>query len=230
MLVKGWMHKPVITVDNDDSLIDAMDVLQKHKISRAPVMSEGKLVGMVTMNDLKRAIDCQTASLVDPQTIHFVSKIKIKHILVTKKTITVPFDFTVSEAAEILIQNKISGVPVVDHDGKIIGIITETDIFKLLTSLTCSKDRGIDFSIMVEDKTGAIKGIEETIRKHGGRIISILSSYHKVLKGYRMVYLRMYDLDRNMLDAIKKELNEKTTLFYMIDYNKKIREIYKTIL
>jgi acetoin utilization protein AcuB len=144
----------------------------------------------------------------------------------SKDLITVPFDYTMEETAEILLENKISGVPVVDNKGKIVGMITETDLFRAMMSLTGLKSRGILFAFQLEDRSGSIKEVADIIREYGGRIASILSSYDRVQKGYRKAYIRMYGIDRLKLPQLKEELKEKKTLLYMVDLRENKREIY----
>ena len=144
----------------------------------------------------------------------------------TKKPITVPFDFTVEETAEVLLKNKIAGVPVLNHDKEIVGTITQTDIFKVLISLTGAGAKGLQFAFEAEDRPGSIREIADIIRKYGGRVVSILSAYENAPQGYRKVYVRMYSIDRSELSRLKDELKEKTTLLYMVDHRENLREIY----
>jgi acetoin utilization protein AcuB len=225
MLVKDWMNKDVITIEEKDSMQDAIKLLKEHDIRMLPVMKMGKLVGIVTDRDLKRASASDATLLEIHELIYLLSRIKVKEIM-TKNPITVPFDHTVEETAEILLTDKISGAPVVDHEGQLVGTITQSDIFKVLVSLTGLSKRGISFSFMVEDRSGSIKDVTDIIRKYGGRIASILSSYDRVPKGHRRVYVRMYNIDRSKLPQLKDELREKAALLYMVDHRENVREIY----
>lgn len=225
MLVKDWMSKEVITVDVNDSMQDAITLLKEHDIRMLPVMKKGKLVGVLTDRDLKRASASDATVLEIHELIYILSRIKIKEIM-TKNPITVPFDYTVEETAEVLLGNKISGAPVVDHEGQVEGTITQSDVFKALVSLTGLSKRGISFCFMVEDRSGSIKEVTDVIRKYGGRMASILSSYERIPKGYRRVYVRMYGIDRFRLPQLKEELKEKAALLYMVDHRENMREIY----
>ena len=144
----------------------------------------------------------------------------------TKDPITVPFDYTIEETAEILLENKISGVPVVDQEGKMVGTITQTDLFRALISLTGLSQRGIQFAFLLEDRPGSIKEVTDIIRNYGGRMASILSSYDRIEKGYRKAYIRMYGIDRSRLPELKKDLQGKAVLEYMVDLRDNKREIY----
>ena len=225
MLVRNWMSKNVVTVDVDDSMHDAMKLLKQHDIRMLPVMKKGKLVGILTDRDLKRASASDATTLDVHELLYLVSKIKIKDIM-TKNPITVPPDYTVEETAERLLKNKISGVPVVDQNGKLVGTITQTDLFRVLISLTGIGKQGIQFAFQIEDRAGSIKELADIIRKYGGRMVSILTSYDGVPEGYRRVYIRMHSIAREKLQTLKEELSQIAALLYIVDHRENKREIF----
>jgi acetoin utilization protein AcuB len=227
MLVKNWMSKKVITVDVNDSMQEAMKLLKENDIRMLPVMKKDKLVGIITDRDLKRASASDATTLEIHELLYLLSEIKIKEIM-TKDPITVPFDYTLEESAQVLLENKISGAPVKDQEGSIVGTITQSDIFRALVSLTGLRKRGISFAFMVEDRPGSIKDVADVIRKYGGRMASILSFYEQVPAGYRKVFIRMYNIDRARLPQLREELREKAALLYMVDHRENKREIYET--
>jgi len=224
MLVMNWMSKTVVTVDVNDSMENAMKLLKDHDINMLPVMEKGKLVGVVTDRDVKRSSASDATTLEIHELLYLVSKIKVKDIM-TKDPVTVPSDYTIEETAQVLLENNISGVPVVDKK-RVVGTITQTDIFRALISLTGVGKRGIQLAFQVEDRPGSIREVADIIRKHGGRIVSILSSYEHVPEGYRKVYIRDYGIERKELKQLKNELKEKATLLYMVDHRENKREIY----
>ena len=225
MLVKRWMSKQVITIDSNDSMNDAMDLLKKHDIKMLPVMEKGKLVGIVTDRDLKSASASKATSLEIHELLYLISKIKIKKIM-TKNPVTVPFDYTIEETAEVLLKHKISGVPVIDHYGSIVGTITQNDIFRTIISLTGVERKGVQFGLEVEDQPGSIKEVADIIRQYGGRMASILTSYDLAPEGFRRLYIRMYGIDRFKLNKLKESLREKASLLYMVDRREVKRETY----
>jgi acetoin utilization protein AcuB len=212
-------------VDENDSMSDATKIMKENDIRMLPVMKKGKLAGIITDGDLKRASASDATTLEIHELLYLLSTIKVKEIM-TKDPITVPFDYTMEETAEILLENKISGVPVVDDRGHVIGAITQTDLFKMMVSLTGLKKRGIKFAFQLEDRPGSIREVADTIREHGGRIAAILTSYDGVKEGYRKVYIRMYGVDRVKLPTLLEELREDGELLYMVDLREKKREIY----
>ncbi|UCF83036.1 MAG: CBS domain-containing protein [Desulfobacteraceae bacterium] len=235
MLVKNWMRDKVVTININNFFPDAVGLLKKHQIRMLPVMDEGKLVGVVTDRDLKRKSPSDTIFEID-ELFYKLSQIKVKDIM-SKPPITVPFDYAVEEAAEVFLMNGISGAPVVDHEGQIVGTITQSDLFTVLMSVTgmggrglqyaMMQKRGIQFAFMAEDRTGSIRELEDIIRKYKGRMTSILSSYEGVPDGYRRVYIRTFGLDRSKLSQVKEELGNKAKLLYMVDHRENKREIYQ---
>ena len=147
----------------------------------------------------------------------------------TKNPVTVPFDYTLEETAEVLLRHKISGAPVVDHEKNVIGVITEKDLFRALMSLTSLDKRGIQFAFQIEDRPGSIKEVADIFRKYGGRIASILRSCDSAQPGYRKVYFRVYEADRSKLQQLKAELNSQSKVLYMADLLENKREIYATV-
>jgi acetoin utilization protein AcuB len=225
MLAKNWMSKNVITVDENDSMQDAIKHLKEHDIRMLPVMKRGKLAGIITDRDLKRASASDATTLEVHELLYLLSKIKVKDIM-TRDVITVPPDFTVEETAQVLQKNRISGAPVVDANGQLVGTITQTDLFRVLISLTGVGNGGIQFGFQVEDRPGSIKVVADIIRSYGGRIVSILSSYDEVPEGYRKVYIRMRSIERSELQNLIGELKTKAALLYMVDHTENIREIF----
>lgn len=226
MLVNNWMNNNVITVDVKESMLDAINLLKKHNIRSLPVMENNELVGVVTDRDIKRASASDATTLEMHELLYLLSTIRIDEVM-TRPPITVPFDFTLEETAETLLNNKISGVPVVDHDGRVVGIITQTDLFRAMLSFTGLMKRGVQFAFLLEDRPGSIKDVADVIREFGGRMASILTSYEHAPEGYRNVYIRMYGVDREKLKDLVGKLKEQATVLYMVDHRENRREIYR---
>ena len=225
MLVKNWMSKKVVSIDENDSMQDAINLIKQHKINMLPVMKKGKLTGIVTDRDLKKASASDATTLDVHELLYLISKIKIKDIM-SKKPVTVPFDFTIEETASILLENDISGAPVVDNDKQLVGVITQADIFKVIISLTGIAKKGIHFGFKVKDLPGSIKEVADIIRNYGGRMASILTSYEKVPHGYRNVYIRAYGVDRSKFKKLLSDLKDIADLLYYVDHTENKREIF----
>ena len=117
MFVSRSMTRKVITVDQEASIFDAQELMSDNSIRHLPILDHNRqLIGIVTDRDLKRASASDASTLEVHELLYLLSKIKIKDIM-TKEPITVPFDYTIEETAQVLLENKISGVPVLDLDG-----------------------------------------------------------------------------------------------------------------
>lgn len=226
MLVKNWMNRKVITVDVNDSLLDATKALKEHDIRMLPVMKKDHLVGVVTDRDIKEASASDATSLEAHELLYLIANTKIEEIM-TKDPITVPMNLTVEEAAEVLLKNKISGVPVIGVDGGLLGVVTQTDIFRALIALTGIGARGIQFAFRLEDRPGSIKEVADIIRKYGGRMVSILTSYERAPMGYRHAYIRFHQIDRHRLSELIEEVRKTAPLMYLIDHRENRREIFE---
>jgi acetoin utilization protein AcuB len=225
MLVKDWMSTNVITIDVKATLQDAINVMMEHGISLLPVMEDGKLVGVVTDRDVKHASPSD-ASLLDFQNIMYhVARLEVGSFM-SQNPVTVPLDLTIEETAEILMQHDISGAPVVDDKGQVRGIITKNDLFAALMSMTGLTHRGVSFGFQVEDTAGSIKTITDVIRKYGGRLVSIVSTYETAPQGYRQVYVRAFNLDRGTFPELVQELQKMARLLYTVDHRDNKREFY----
>ena len=131
------------------------------------------------------------------------------------------------ETARILLKNKISGVPVVDDDKRLVGIITQDDLFKVLTTITGLDKRGIEFAFLLEDRATSIIKLSDIIRKYKGRVISLFSTYVGAPSGNRHVYLRAYSIDRQKLPQLLEDLKKKTTLLYTVDHQTGERDLLR---
>jgi acetoin utilization protein AcuB len=224
MLVKNWMSKKVITIEAKDSMQRAVSLMKEHKIRMLPVMQRGKLIGVVSDSDLRKASASDATMLDVHEMLYLISKIKVKDIM-TKDPFTVSPDCTVEETAELLMEHKISGVPVVVEGGKVVGVITRDDLFKVLIVLSGLGRHGIQFAFQIDDRAGSIKELTDVIRDHNGKLASILSSYEGVPEGFRNVYIRIYDLPREELADLQTEMQKKAKMLYIVDHRDNRREI-----
>ncbi|MBC8432615.1 MAG: hypothetical protein H8D96_11950 [Desulfobacterales bacterium] len=108
------------------------------------------------------------------------------------------------------------------------GVITQSDIFKSLISLSGIGKRGIQIAVQLEDQPGSMKQITDAIRSAGGRMVSVLTSYEKVPGGFRNVYIRFFDLDRNKLETLKKNVFKISKMLYIVDHRENKRDIFET--
>ena len=227
MLVKNWMSKEIVTVDVDDSMQNAIYILQEQNIKILPVMDGGNLVGIISDRDLKKASPSDATTLDMHELLFLISKIKVRNLM-KKPVYTAKPDDTVEEAAALLLEKKISGLPVVDENNRLVGIITRSDIFRVLISLSGLGQKGLQFAIRIKDMPGIIKEVRELIHEYGGRTASILSSSDNAPDGYLNFYFRIYQIDREKLPSLFDRIREKGTLLYMVDHRENKRDIYES--
>jgi len=225
MLVKNWMCQPAITIDADDVVSDATGLLKKQEIHMLPVMQKGQLVGIVTDQDIKRASSSDVVSENRIQDGDLLDGITIKEIM-TPDPVTVRYDYTLEETVEKFLVHNISGLPVVNQQRKVIGVITKSDFFQLILVLTGFGKKGLQLGIELEDRAGCLKEITDIIREYGGRIASIFSTHERADRGNRRLYIRIFDIDQPSLLHLKEVIRKKATLLYIVDHNGKKREIF----
>ena len=130
-LVQEWMTPDPITATPATTLPQAHRLLMENRIRRLPIVENGKVVGIVTRGDIRGAQPSDATSLTIWEMNYLLSELKLKSLM-TPRPITVRDDATIAEAANLMLRHKISGLPVVDAEGTLVGIITESDIFRLV--------------------------------------------------------------------------------------------------
>ncbi len=123
-VVKDWMTADVLTVSSDISVIEADEFMAERQIRRLLVVENDKLVGIVSLGDVREGKSSKS-------TFSGAGTVKLKKIM-TRDPITISEDATIALAAQTMLSTKVSGLPVVDANGKLAGIITESDIFRMV--------------------------------------------------------------------------------------------------
>lgn len=170
MLVGERMSRPVISVSSDTPINDALAMMKKERIRRAPVMKDGKLVGIVSERDLLNAAPSSVTTLSVWELNYLISKVTVKQVM-TKKVVTVNRDTPIEEAARMMADNKFGGLPVVDA-GRVVGIITETDLFKIFLELMGARQKATRVTAQVEDKPGVLARLTKAVAENGGNFLS----------------------------------------------------------
>lgn len=131
-LVKDWMVTNVITAGPHTGMLDAHKLMRDHNIRRLPVVKKNnQLVGIVTRSDIRKAEPSEATTLNVWEMNYLLSKLQLKDIM-TKDVITAHVNDTLKSVAVKMQENKIGALPVVDNHNKVVGIITESDIFRAL--------------------------------------------------------------------------------------------------
>lgn len=170
MFVGERMSRPVITVAPGDPINDVLAMFRKEHIRRAPVLNKGKLVGIISETDLLNASPSDVSTLSIWEMNYLLSKVTVNRVM-SKKVITVDVDTPIEEAARIMADNKIGGLPVLSN-GRVAGIITETDLFKIFLELMGARQKATRVTATVEDKRGELARVTKAIAAHGGNFIS----------------------------------------------------------
>jgi acetoin utilization protein AcuB len=170
MFVGERMSHPVISVAPETPVHDALAMFKKDHIRRAPVIKDGKLLGIVTENDLLNASPSPATTLSVWEMNYLMSKVTVKQVM-SKKVKSIEVDTPIEEAARIMTDASIGGMPVT-REGKIVGMITETDLFKVFLELMGAREKGVRVSALVEDKPGQLVKISKAITDAGGNFIS----------------------------------------------------------
>ena len=215
MLIKDWMTKDPITITESTSMIKAIHIMKERRFRRLPVVSDGRLVGMVTDRDLKEASPSKATSLDVHELYYLLAELQVKEIM-SRNPVSVSQDDTVEHAAQIMLDHTISGLPVVDGSGKVVGIITQSDVFRAFMDIAGVLQGGVQFALRLEDRPGLIKEVVDLLRARGARFVSLLSSYATSKEGYRDVYIRVKNLAPEAVAATQEELASRFEVLYVI--------------
>ena len=207
MIVRKWMSEDPIVIDENASLSEAINLLKQYRIRRLPVLKKGKLIGIISDRDLKEASPSKATSL-DIWELHYLmSKIIVKSIM-TKNPVTVSPDTTIERAAILMFDNKFGGLPVIDKEGKLAGILTEQDVFKALINITGARIAANRISIVIPDIPGSIKDVMDIMRNHDFKYNSILTTHEGVKEGFREVLIR-FQAEEDAVEEILAELKTR---------------------
>ena len=178
MIVKEVMRPNVVFISSETKITEAKNIMMENKFSKLPVVDYGKLVGIVTKNDLLKAEPSLATTLDMFEIGYLLSKLTVKKVMMTN-VITVSPDEVVEEAARIMVDNEISCLPVVKDDA-LIGIITESDLFNLFTDMFGARQKGVRVVAFVDDKPGQLAKVTKEISDLNANIISAVTTKHDV--------------------------------------------------
>ena len=207
MPVQNWMTTDVVSVGPDTSLLKVGKLMKDHHIRRIPVVDDnGQVVGIISDRDVRDASPSKATTL-DMYEMHYLlAELKAKNIM-TAKPITVKPTDTVEQAALIMLDNKVGGLPVVDDNGKLVGIISDHDVFKALVDITGARMGGLQFAIELPDQPGTARPLFDLLRAHNARLLSVLTVSNA--DGNRHLFIRVRDLENSkaeqeLMDGVGK--------------------------
>jgi acetoin utilization protein AcuB len=199
MFVCERMSHPVITIHADMPVQDALKLMHTEHIRRLPVVdAKGGLIGIVAEHDLQNASPSEATTLSVWEISYLLSKITVDRVML-HKVITVGEDTPIEEAARIMADNKVSSLPVM-RGNELVGIITETDLFKVFLELLGAREKGVRLTVLLEERPGKLNELTESIQKLGGNIIA-LGTFAGESSANRMVTVKVSGVD---MDALKQ--------------------------
>ncbi len=188
MFVSNWMTKKVYTITTDEYLSDAISIMKERRVRHLPILKNGKLKGILSDRDIKEYSPSKATTL-DIYELHYLlAKTRVQDVMKTKVVTTSP-DTPVEEAAMIMLDQEIGCLPVIDQ-GRLLGIISERDIFRALVDITGVRHGGNRICVTIEDRPGSIREVADIVRNHNFRLQGILTSYEEMKEGYRRVVIR----------------------------------------
>lgn len=213
MLIQDWMAEDVMTVDENTSLMRATRIMKEKNIRRLPVVSHGKLIGIITDRDVKDASPSKTTSLDIHELYYLLSEMKVKDVM-TNEPLTLSGKETLEKAALIMLNSRISGLPVVDDKGLLIGLLSETDVLRGFIHMTGIKDNALQYVFDLPDEAGSVTKVVGVLKERECRIISILTSFEDAPQGMKRVAIRISALNDEQLKALTKALENQFEIVY----------------
>ena len=211
MTVSKNMTINPVTTTPDMGVFEAFELMKNEGVQRLPVLdNDGNLVGIISEKNITSAAADRKVSIVEFALL--LSKIKVGDVM-TKEVITVSVDDPVELAARKMSDNDISILPVVDNNGKLVGIVSRSDLFRLLLELFGTRHYGIRVTFRIKDQKGVIAKLAIALEKIGANIVSIGNLDSD--QGYSTIIMKINGVDENLI---------KDTLSPLVDGNLDIRE------
>lgn len=200
MQIKEFMSKNVVTVKEDQSLLEVQNIMAEHNYRRVPVVDDIKRIkGILTAGDVGRATPSDASTLSKYEANYILGKLKIKDLM-TKNVVTVGENEDLERAAYLMYQNKFGVLPVVDADNKLCGIVADSDILKVFVDILGYATSSTKITIDVTDKVGVIADLGNIFKNRGVNIISVLS---RVVNGNNKEVMIRADLT-NAMDIVQE--------------------------
>ena len=203
MLIQDRMTKHPLTISEDESIAETHRYMQEQSVRHLPVLNKaGDMVGLVAESDLLKAQPSAATSLSTWEIHYLLDRIKVKDVMV-REVITTIEDCPIEEAAQLMLEHKISCLPVV-RGGKLVGIITETDLFRVFLELFAARQKGLRITMEVPDRAGEFAKVTKAIASHGG-YISASGAFLSEDPTRAGMVMKVRDADRKtLLDALSQ--------------------------
>ena len=172
MIIADRMKKNPATATPDMSISEASAKMKAEKVHRLPVLDDEKnLVGVISEKDIMLAAPSPASTLSTYEINYLLSRLKVKNIM-SRNPLTISSGTTIEEAVKLMVENDLSCLPVMDN-GYLSGIVSKSDLFKILLEMLGAKHQGIRVEALVEDKVGVVAGLSDKFSEAGINIISL---------------------------------------------------------
>jgi acetoin utilization protein AcuB len=204
MLVRDYMTYDVVTIDPEARLSDGLNMMRTHNIHRLPVVEDNLLVGIVSEKDLLYALPSADRPISWVEASAQAAALPVRQIM-QQDLVTVGPDCPIELAAATMADHKIGALPVVSppESRMLVGIITETDIFKLFIEMLGSRAPGVRASLEINNRKGALASLFNRIVEAGGLIASV-SSFPAVSPNRLRIILKVADVDQDTMRSLLK--------------------------
>ncbi len=208
MFVRMWMTTELVTVLPETPILEAQDVMKQQNVRRLPVVNKrGKLVGIVTQGDIQEAGPSDATTLSIWELNYLLARTTVGQIMTkAENLVTVSPNDSIERAALLMRKHKVGGLPVIDGS-QLVGIITESDIFKILLELLGVYKKGTRLTVELEDRPGALAEVLDVLREHDANVLSIITCEEcRTTPDHAVVVLKIDTYDWR---KIVKELKDK---------------------
>ena len=212
MLIRHWMTKAPITVEADTPFLEARLILKDKRIRHLPVLQNGRLIGVVTDRDLKEAAPSGASGLDVYEMNYLLLKVTVRE-LIKRDPVTIEPDDTVERAALLMHDHKIGCLPVVEENGRLIGLITETDILAAVVEILGCNEQGTRISFEVPEGAQACEELAHLLHDHQMDIRSLLTCGIHTRPGFREFVIRVHGQRVGALvDELKVKFGESVSV------------------
>lgn len=201
MHVREFMRTNVITVPSDTLITDAQKIMKDNGIHRLPVVDDGKLVGIVTRTKLRDVAPSPATSLSIWELNYLLSKIKVKEVMETHVITTTP-DTTIEDAALLGAEHGVGALPVMEGD-RLVGIITQSDLYRLLVDILGVREGGCRIQIVDPYKNRPFGSVGDVVARHRVRVLSAFTFTHPKTQRQDMVIRVATDDPKPIIDDLK---------------------------
>lgn len=207
MLVRDRMTADPITITSETSFPDAFRILREKGIRHLPVVDKKRrLVGVLARTDLLHASPSKATSLSYFELTYLLANLHVRQVMSTPP-ITVSEDAPLEEAARVMVQKKIGCLPVM-REGDLVGLITETDIFKTFVEILGGEEASLRVTVRVRDVRGELARVAGVIARHGGNICAV-ARFRGAASGHCFITFRLEGVDeKSLIPALEGEVEE----------------------